>query len=600
MSTYYIKGSGENRMPTVMNNEIEKLLLDEISLDVPNAVLERFSTLIRESGSEDEKIAADFLASYLEEWGVPYKVHQPELYLSVPKRAYLKVTSPVEKEYRVKTPSFSIATGDQSLSGELVYISTGYAKGINDIFGTKVEDNVGDLNGKIVLTEGFPMPGKVQEFTDMGVTAMMFISPGKNIHEGICTTIWGAPDLDNINDEPKIPVLAINKSDGEELKVLSQSGKVEIEFKTLLEKDWMECPIIDIFIEGTEEPEKYVLLHGHLDSWHEGIGDNATGDATLLEIARIFHKHRDKLKRSVRIAVWTGHSTGRYGGSTWFVDQFGIDLEKNCVAQVNCDSPGCVDANSYEYMMWMSEADEFCKDVINDAVGQPAKGSRPLRAGDYSFNNIGITSFFMLSSSMPEELLKEKGYYPVGGCGANIEWHTEEDLMHVADLSILEKDIKIYLTAILRAVNAPIHPYNFVKTADEFEATIRSYQEQAGANFDFTAALNEVAALRENLVSFYEGLEDLKDLPMTYPQVRKANTIIEKLARILVTINFTRKGKFRHDSALNVPPLPDIAPAANFKQLKEGSHEYKVLQTHLMRGQNRVIWALQQARELLV
>ncbi|WP_456275111.1 M28 family peptidase [Bacillus sp. AK128] len=586
-------------MPSLMNNEIEKLLLGEISLDVPKAVLERFSTLIRESGSEDERIASYFLTSHLEKWGVPFKVHTPELYLSVPKKATMKLTSPIEKEFRVKTPSFSIATGDQAISGELVYVNTGYAKGINDIFGTKVENNIGDLTGKIVLTEGFPMPGKVQEFTDLGVTAMMFISPGKNIHEGICTTIWGAPDLDNMNDEPKIPVLAINKPDGEELKILSQNGKVEIECNTFLEKDWMECPVIDIFIEGTDEPEKYILLHGHLDSWHEGIGDNATGDATLLELARIFHKHRDKLKRSVRIAVWTGHSTGRYGGSTWFVDQFGLDLERNCIAQVNCDSPGCVDATSYEYMMWMSEADEFCKDVINDVVSQPAKGTRPLRAGDYSFNNIGITSFFMLSSSMPEELLKEKGYYPVGGCGANIEWHTEEDLMHVADLSILEKDMKIYLTAILRAVNSTIHPFNFVHTADEFEATIKTYQEKAGNHFDFTPALHEVASLREDLVVFYKRMQELKGLEISDTKVKKVNSTIEKLARILVTINFTRKGKFRHDSALNVPPLPDIAPATNFSKVTEGSHEYKVLKTHLTRGQNRVVWSLQQARELL-
>jgi N-acetylated-alpha-linked acidic dipeptidase len=591
---------GEFNMTTIMNNEVEKLLLDEVSLEVPKVVLERFSTLVRESGSEDEKIASDFLASYLQEWGIPHKVHQPELYLSVPTRAYLKVTSPVEKEYRVKTPSFSIATGDQALNGELVYVSTGYAKGINDIFGTKVQEDLGNLEGKIILTEGYPMPGKVQEFTDMGVTAMMFISPGKNIHEGICTTIWGAPDLDNIKDEPKIPVLAINKQDGEELKALAGKEKVEIEFKTFLEKDWMQCPVIDIFIEGTEEPEKYVLLHGHLDSWHEGIGDNATGDAALLEMARLFYKHRGQLKRSIRLAVWTGHSTGRYGGSTWFVDQFGLDLENNCIAQVNCDSPGCVDATSYEYMMWMSEVDEFCKDVIQDAVGQPAKGGRPLRAGDYSFNNIGITSFFMLSSSIPEELLQEKGYYPVGGCGANIEWHTEEDLMHVADLSILEKDIKVYITGVLRAINTTIHPFNFIKTADEFEETIKSYQEQAGSHFDFTMALNEVGALREELVSFYERIEELKGLDINDPQVKKANNVIEKLARILVTINFTRKGKFRHDPALNVLPLPDIAPATSFKVFKEGSHEYKVLKTHLTRGQNRVVWALQQARELLV
>lgn len=586
-------------MQTVMNSEIEKLVTGEIELDVPRAVLERFSTLIRESGSKDEKIASEFLVDYLVKWGVPHKVYHPDLYLSLPKKAYMKVKIPIEKEFRVKTPSFSISTGDHSLTGELVYISTGYAKGINDIFGTKVQDDVGDLTGKIVLTEGFPMPGKVQEFTDLGVTAMMFISPGKNIHEGICTTIWGAPDLDNMNDEPKIPVLAINKQDGEELIALAENGIVEIEFNTYLEKDWMRCPIIDIFIEGTEEPEKYVLLHGHLDSWHEGIGDNATGNAALLEMARIFNKHRDKLKRSVRIAVWTGHSTGRYGGSTWFVDQFGLDLDKNCIAQVNCDSPGCVDATSYEYMMWMSEAEQFCKEVIQDAVGLPSKGNRPLRAGDYSFNNIGITSFFMLSSSMPEELLNEKGYYPVGGCGANIEWHTEEDLMDVADLNILEKDIKIYLTAVLRAVNATVHPYNFVNTADEFEATIKTYQEQAGNHFDFSPALQEVSALREDLNSFYEKLKKLEGLEIRDPQVKKTNRTIEKLARILVTINFTRKGKFRHDSALNVPPLPDIAPVSNLKQLQPGSHEFRVLQTHLTRGQNRVVWALQQARELL-
>jgi N-acetylated-alpha-linked acidic dipeptidase len=584
-------------MSTLINNEIEQALLDEVSLDIPNAVLERFSTLVRESGSEDEKTAATFLASFLEEWGVPHKIHQPELYLSVPKKAYLKVTSPIEKELRVKTPSFSIATGDQALDGELVYIPTGYAKGINDIFGSKIEESLGNLEGKVVLTEGYPMPAKVQEFTEMGVKAIVFISPGKNIHEGICTPIWGAPDLDNINDEPKIPVLAINKQDGEELKSLENA---EIEFKTFLDKDWMTCPVIDIFIEGTEEPEKFVLLHGHLDSWHEGIGDNATGNAALLEMARIFHKHRGKLKRSVRIAVWTGHSTGRYGGSTWFVDEFGLDLDQNCIAQVNCDSPGCVDATSYEYMMWMSEVDEFCKDVVEAAVGQPAKGTRPLRAGDYSFNNIGITSFFMLSSSMPEELLNEKGYYPVGGCGANIEWHTEEDLMHVADLNILEKDIKIYLMGVFRAANTTIHPFNFVNTADEFEATIQSYQNEAGKHFDFTLALNEVKALRDDLVTFYEKIKNLNDLPIQDKQVQKANEVIVKLARILVTINHTRKGKFRHDPALNVPPLPDIAPATSFKQLKEGSHEYKVLRTHLTRGQNRVVWALQEARELLI
>jgi N-acetylated-alpha-linked acidic dipeptidase len=578
---------------------VEKILLSEIRTDVPQAVLDKFISLVRESGSEDERIAANFLTSYLQQWGIDYTVHEPELYLSVPKRAELKVSSPVEKEFKVKTPSFSVSTGDKSVTGEIVFVSTGYAKGINDIFGSKIDDNITDLEGKIVLTEGYPMPGKIQEFTNMGVKAIVLISPGENIHEGICTPIWGAPDLDNMDNEPSIPVLAINKPDGEELKEMIEKNSVKVELQTHLEKDWMPCPVIDVFIEGTEEPEKYVMLHGHLDSWHEGIGDNATGNAALLEMIRIFQKHSDKLKRSVRIAIWTGHSTGRYGGSTWFVDQFGLDLEQNCIAQVNCDSPGCRWATSYEYMMWMSEADEFCQSVVKDAVGQKSKGSRPLRAGDYSFNNIGITSFFMLSSSIPEDVLEAKGYYPVGGCGANIEWHTEEDLMHVADLDILVKDIKVYITGVLRAANSTIHPFNFVNTAKEFKETIQFYQDEAGGNFDFSLALKEADALKEDLEAFYKQVAELKDLSITDPKVKSVNHSLGKLARILVPINFTRKGKFRHDPALNVPPLPDIAPATSFGQLQEGSHEYKVLQTHLTRGQNRIVWALKEAREMV-
>ncbi len=57
-----------------------------------------------------------------------------------------------------------------------------------------------------------------------------------------------------------------------------------------------------------------MLVHGHLDSWGEGIGDNATGDATLLELARALHENRQNLARSVRIAWWSGHSHGRYAG----------------------------------------------------------------------------------------------------------------------------------------------------------------------------------------------------------------------------------------------------------------------------------------------
>jgi hypothetical protein len=579
--------------------DYEEILLNEISLDTPKAILDRFSSLIRESGSDDERTAANFLVRFLEDWNIPHKVHYPSIYLSVPKHAAVRIQSPVTKTFKAKTPSFSASTDCEWLGGELVYIPSVQATDHYDIFDAKVNEEVNNLAGKIVISEGLAMPEKVATFHSKGVIGAIFINPGQNIHDGICTTIWGSPDLDTIDNEPKIPVLAINKVDGEELKEHCQEGKVVVEFETRLEKGWYACPLIDIFIEGTEDHEKYVLLHGHLDSWNVGIGDNTTGDASLIEMARIFFKHRDKIKRSLRIAIWPGHSTGRYAGSTWFADEFGLDLDENCVAQVNCDSPGCRWATSYEKMDWTNEVGDHCKTAIKDSVSEEAKGKRPNRAGDYSFHNIGITSFYKLSSSIPADLLKEKGYYPVGGCGSNIEWHTEDDLIHVADFDILIRDLKVYITSIFRVLNASILPYDFRKTADEFIDTILSYQEAVSVHFSLNPAYQEAIKLRSVLNEFYQEVEQQREKEISNPIVKDINEKLLQLGRILIPINFTRKGKFYHDPAINIPPLPDIAPAKELSRLEQDSHRYLVTRNHLRRGQNRVVWAIKQANKIV-
>jgi len=577
-----------------------KRLLDAISMDTPKAVLERFGSLVRESGSEDERAAFHFLAGLLDQWGVPYQVHHPTLFLSVPKAAKLKLVEPVEKEIRAKNPAFSAITGHEWRSGEVVYVPTGFKKKWDNQKDASLEDLRQDsLSGKIILTEGFPRPARISELQKLGIIGAIFIHPGVNIHESICTPIWGAPDLDTVENLPKLPVLMINRPDGEELIERISEGRVEVQFQTHLQQGWFPCPLLDIFIEGTEEPDKYVLLHGHVDSWHYGLGDNATGNAAMIEMARVFYENRRLLKRSLRIALWPGHSTGRYAGSTWFADAFGLDLDENCIAQVNCDSPGCRWATSYQNMSWMSEVDSFCKTAILDAIGEESTGHRPPRAGDYSFHNIGLTAFYMLSSSIPDEVLREKGYYPVGGCGSNIEWHTEEDLIHIVDYDILQRDVKVYTASLYRILNATLHPFQFVNTADEFIRTIQTYQEAAGEHFSLEPALEEARELRAALADFYRRIEPLQTRDIRDPQVKRANQILRGLSRTLVPINFTRRGKFWHDPAIDIPPLPDLAPATTLPQLEVGSHRYRVTLTHLLRGQNRLVWTLRQAKRNL-
>ncbi|MBM3470050.1 MAG: M28 family peptidase [Armatimonadetes bacterium] len=583
---------------TWRNETDEQLLVGEVTLDVPWSLVETFAGLVRESGTRQEERAFAYLSRRLKKHGVPHTVHTPTLLISVPRRARLEVMAPERRLLTAKTPSMSLSTGGRWKRGQIAYVSTRYMGDIRGLF-EGVGREMPEIAGKIVLTEGFASPGKVADFTKAGAIGAIFISPGERIHEGICTTIWGSPDLDSWERKPTIPVVSISKSDGAWLRGLACQGGVKARLSTKLDEGWVECPVCVAEIPGREAPEEFVLVHGHVDGWHQGIGDNATGDATMLELARVLWKHRDRLARTVRIAWWSGHSQGRYAGSVWYADAFGLDLDAHCIAHINCDSTGCRWATVYEDVFWMSEAEGIGKAVIKDVTGLEAAGGRPLRAGDCSFSNIGVSTFYMLSSTMPRPLLQEKDYYAVGGCGGNIAWHTEDDTLEIADRDNLLRDTKVYLVAAYRAANAALHPLDFRATADDLAGTLRSYQEAAGEAFDLSLPLAEAEALRADLDRWYAEREALAGRPASDPAVRSANATLRKLARILVRINHTRAGRFRHDPAVDVPPLPDLAPAKTLKDLAPGSDRYHVTLNHLVRGRNRVTAALRDARALV-
>jgi len=586
-------------METAGDRQVEAQMLQPLSLDEPRALIERFSGLVRESGSRDEWTAARYIAGRLRAWGVPHTLHEPELYLSIPKSASLEVRSPASRAIRARPPAFSASTGRKTVRGRVVYVPTGYAADTETLFDSHVRAGRKEIEGKVVLTEGFAMPKKVADLTALGAKALIFMNPGEAIHEGICTTIWGGPDLDSIGRKPTLPVIAINRPDGLALRAAVEAGPVEVAIKTKLDEGWKRCPVLVAEIPGTEDRERFVLVHGHIDSWHRGIGDNATGDAALMELARAFWQHRRHVKRTLRVAWWPGHSTGRYAGSTWYADTFAQELDQRCVAQVNIESPGCRWATEDTGVSWMSEADPLCRGAIRDAVGQDASGERPHQAGDYSFNNIGITSFYMLLSTMPESLRKEKGYYAVGGCGANIQWHTEDDTIELVDDEILMKDLRVYTVSLLRVLNAAVHPFDFRLLAEEFGRTLDRYQAQAGEAFDFAGARSALEHLKGDLDAFYRQAEELRDRPVSDPDALRACAAIRRLARILVPLNFTRDVRFRHDPAVPIPPLPDFAPATDLGRCPAGSHEARVMQTSLLRGANRFIAAVGHARAVV-
>jgi N-acetylated-alpha-linked acidic dipeptidase len=562
--------------------------LADVSIEAPWELVETFARFPRWR-PHDVNASCDMIVERLRRHGIEPTVHEPEIYLSIPFSASVEADG---KVFRAKPPAYSRSVPD-GLIGELVYVPAAYSKSIGKLFDRNQAKELSTperLRDKIVISEGFAFPQKIREFQQAGAIGSIAVNPGADSHWGICTSIWGTPDLDDLPRKPAIPVVAVNNPDGKALIALAQSGG-KVKLTTRLEEGWYRQKIPVVEIRGHREPEKFVLLAGHYDSWDVGVGDNATGNATLLEIARVLWKRRDSLARSVRIAWWPGHSTGRYAGSTWYADRFALDIDANCVAQLNCDSPGCRWATEFKDISWMKETEAFAKDVIREVTGLSAHGERPHRAGDYAFNNIGVSSLFMLSSTMPDALREQKGYYTVGGCGGNIAWHTEHDQLEIADQDILLRDIKVYLGAVLRLANADVLPFDWRAAAGEFAQTIDAYQQAAGQRFNLSPARAATAELAAALDRFYAALDA--------GRLRNAgaNDLIVALARILVPINFTREARFRHDPALPIPPLPTIATATGLDDFSAGELGFAL--TELTRGQNRLVAALRDACRLV-
>jgi N-acetylated-alpha-linked acidic dipeptidase len=565
----------------------EDEIVNDVEVGQAWGVVEQFATLVRESGTEQELQAVGLLTAKLDEWGVPYTLHRPELLISLPRGARMTIG---DRIHRAKTPSMSASTPAGGLSADLVYRPGAFGTSVSDLF--DAVDIAGDVDGKLVLTEGLPMPAKVSDLERRGAVGVVFIAPGERIHEGICTPVWGSPDLQTQVAKPTIPVISVSKPDGEALiEELRTNGSLPATIEAEHEERWREIPVLVTEIQGTVEPEQFVLVHGHIDSWHVGIGDNATGDATLLELARVLHKHRDKLARSVRIAWWSGHSHGRYAGSTWYADAFANDLLRNCIVHVNCDSPGCRDAIVYEDVFWMAEAAGFAKQVIGDVAGVAAEGRQPARAGDISFNNLGISTFLMLSSNIPATVREERGLYAVGGCGGNIEWHTEADELDVADRDNLLRDIKVYATAAVRAANLPVHPLDYTATVAQLRDALDRHAEALDGIVDLSKLQALAAETESALARFQTGLGSFASVEAA----SSANRVLRAVGRQLVSVLYSRAGRFRQDPALEIPLLPELAAAAAAKD----AHHRGVIRTEATRAANRVEDALLAVLELV-
>lgn len=558
-------------------DSLSSALAADISIEVPWELVVAFSRQPREL-PEDANHGAEMILERLHRLGLPAEMLETTLFMSNPISAQVVCNG---STWRAKPPAFS-ASVPQGLTAPLVYVDASTKPIGSERMPSAYDPSV--VGGRIVVTEGMALPYVVGDFEAAGAAGVIAVNPGRNIHWGTVSTIWGTPGAEDVSRLPAIPSAAVSNPDGRVLIEAARAG-ASATLRTEMRTGWHLARMPHVVIPGGVEPERFVLLHGHYDSWDVGVGDNATGNACLLEVARVLWKNRARLRRSVRVVWWAGHSTARYGGSTWYADAFAMELARDCVVHMNCDSPGCRDATTYPAISATPECEPIVKDVVRAATGQDTRAKRPARNSDYAFHNIGISACFMASSMMPPELIRAKGWYHVGGCGGNIAWHTEDDQFDVADPDVLRRDIGVYLGAALAFANAERLPVDFALHVADLRATLQAYQEAAGARFNLAparAALDALAGRVAKLAAAPAG---------------RYNDAVLRLARVLVPLNFASGPRFTHDPAVNQPAIPPLALCTQLDRW--AGEDLNFAKASLLRGRNRVEAALHEACEII-
>lgn len=544
-----------------------------------------FSQVRRDTGGAGEEAAAAYIAEQLRAAGVPVTMHQFDAFLSYPRQARLEVLTPELHTFRCVTHSFAASTAPEGAVLELAHRQHGDY------------DRVG---GKAVLLEGLCEPGPVYHHSKAGTGALIFANRDSMIHNMIATTVWGTPTLDQLDRLPAIPVVSINREDGDRLRSLLEQGPVSVRVTTEVETGWFRSCLPEVVIPGTEEPDLFTLVGAHYCAWDVGVTDNATGDALLLEMARLLWERRSSLRRSVRICWWPGHSHGRYSGSTWYADTFFDQISKGCILYHNIDSPGTRGATWYVCRHTTAEVEAFGQALIEQITGQAdAPVHRPGRAADQAFLANGVASFSCYPF-LPDGHPDRRPW--TGGCAGAWWWHTpEDDTLDKASVEVLSLDTLLSTSAVIQLSTAPVLPLDHRATARQILAYLTDLQAEVGSHLDLGAALERA----EEFLGAAEALGQVQEAQASKegsPDLARINRTLLQVSRAVVPLLYSKGGRFTHDPADLVPPqanrprnlFPGLVPAFDLPQLA-GTREYGFLRTQAIRELNRVAATLEDA-----
>ena len=558
-------------MLELVDRRTEEGLRDAIDPAELERHVDAFTGLTRVSGTDDEWEASEYVVETLESYGVDATLHEFEAYISVPESGSVTVTTPTRREMtEAITTSFGASTPDAGLHGEVVHVPEVSPESLS----------AHDVEDRIVLTTGLPTPGPIRDLEAAGVRAVIFESVNPDhLHEMIVTPVWGTPGVDDVDDIPDLPVVEVSQADGAWLRERCREGPVEATVRTSVTTELATLPCPVGRIEGSES-DRCLVIGNHVDSWYEGVTDNATAMAATLEIARLFADRNPR--RGLVFGFWPGHSTGRYAGSAWYADEHWLDLRENAVSYLHLDLNGLRGAEGIWYQHMAELGDEHM-DAIASATDLPTietedafmGARRPARNSDQSFWGAGASSLLSGARLTPGT---EEG----GVIGGGWWWHTPEDTRDKVDLDVLVEETKLYVTLAARMCESPVLPHEFAATAADVREELSAIERAGEVEFpEVHERLDTFESLANRAADALDGLD-----PDDEDALRDAEDLQVDLGNTLVPAVYMAESEYEHDPALPHERLPYLRVAAELPE--RTGREQRFAETTVRRGRNKL------------
>ncbi len=559
-----------------MLTDCERAALSLLDLEGLHRDFRALASFVRRSDGDGERAAREYVRSRLERAGVRHEetfsrgvlAFGGEGRVGLPRCGSGEARTFAARAWNFSAPADGLIGRPRILdagdfpSGALDYLSSREPHGAKR-----------DLEGCVVLSR-FVSAEAVLDAQSRGALGFVVCWPGgteREIHQSGLSLGWGTPLPEEACWSPGIPVLAVNGPDGEALMDAAAHGTAELSLSCASLERIADVPLLEAHIPPTTAAPYFLLIGAHLDSKHYGATDNATGAALALSLAEALARVPQR-RWGVRVCWWSGHEFGKYAGSSLYARDRFDELDRYCLAYSNIDMPGMVGAAISGVVTAGPDLLHLAGRTLQDVAGRAGGPAPRIRAWDQSFQNIGVSPFFIWTSALPPD-----SPHRTGGTSMPWWWHTEADTAEFCDPEILETDARIYMTGILR----------FLSAADPGPFDVASlWNAVLGRVRELEAALRPWLELTRQRRSLEEGL--LRWTGASAPSSRAALRAV----RLLNRIHYAARDAHLQDWSGGTEFVPGLSEALRLLLCGGPSERAEVIVLHYARVQANRLSAL--------